>query len=477
MPQDPIPRDPVYMTYIFNHNQGLPPSPYHDSQPYRPATGLTHTELQLESSRGVYQHFHRPFNDHSRFLAVATPVEKAACRDTPRLAPPPWDGSTQEWDRASGRRPGSAPASGRRRTGSAGGSPAGPTGQPLELGGATLLDNMTTQTGVPCYTVPSIIEADIAAGTPILDAAVESAMREVEDWRVARVQTYQVPPSRVGYGEGGVRPFHQDYRHYKYYGFAGHGAKTSWAHNPKYARVYAEVFTSTRDSTSPASTADAPPGQPLQQMVGGPRRPLTPAERKMVPQFRWHNYPSEGVPSDPKVTDLLTDVAAGRSPSPEVLSHLKVPQAAALASVPGGAAMRSAASRAAGRTGAGTGGGGSTGRARPLSAHATASCPPGYSHTTGEFIEPFSTKVDLEVRTPLPPETPMRGAENSKVARVTTYRQLSSPYAAELNRSPNHGSQAPWHQRYGHYKYSGFAGKGASSSWARNPKYAVMYDN
>ncbi|KAG2491500.1 hypothetical protein HYH03_010077 [Edaphochlamys debaryana] len=427
MPQDPIPRDPVYMTYIFNHNQGLPPSPYHDSQPYRPATGLTHTELQLESSRGVYQHFHRPFNDHSRFLAVATPVEKAACRDTPRLAPPPWDGSTQEWDRASGRRPGSAPASGRRRTGSAGGSPAGPTGQPLELGGATLLDNMTTQTGVPCYTVPSIIEADIAAGTPILDAAVESAMREVEDWRVARVQTYQVPPSRVGYGEGGVRPFHQDYRHYKYYGFAGHGAKTSWAHNPKYAR--------------------------------------------------WHNYPSEGVPSDPKVTDLLTDVAAGRSPSPEVLSHLKVPQAAALASVPGGAAMRSAASRAAGRTGAGTGGGGSTGRARPLSAHATASCPPGYSHTTGEFIEPFSTKVDLEVRTPLPPETPMRGAENSKVARVTTYRQLSSPYAAELNRSPNHGSQAPWHQRYGHYKYSGFAGKGASSSWARNPKYAVMYDN
>lgn len=53
-------------------------------------------------------------------------------------------------------------------------------------------------------------------------------------WRVARVQTYAVPPTRVGYGEGGVRPFHQDYRHYKYYGFAGRGAKTSWAHNPKY---------------------------------------------------------------------------------------------------------------------------------------------------------------------------------------------------------------------------------------------------
>ena len=69
----------------------------------------------------------------------------------------------------------------------------------------------------------------------------------------------------MGFGEGGARPFHQDYRHYKYYGelrvqetivekprakawpficiqtlpflcvgFAGKGAKTSWAHNPKH---------------------------------------------------------------------------------------------------------------------------------------------------------------------------------------------------------------------------------------------------
>ncbi len=46
----------------------------------------------------------------------------------------------------------------------------------------------------------------------------------------------QVPPSPLGYGEGGARPFHQDYRHYKYYGFAGQGAKTSWAFNPKYSK-------------------------------------------------------------------------------------------------------------------------------------------------------------------------------------------------------------------------------------------------
>jgi len=35
-------------------------------------------------------------------------------------------------------------------------------------------------------------------------------------------------------------------------------------------------------------------------------------------------------------------------------------------------------------------------------------------------------------------------------------------------------SQSPFHQRYAHYKQYGFAGKGASSSWARNPKYAQL---
>ncbi len=58
MPPDPIPRDPVYMTYLFT---GRVPqaSPERTSSAYRPATGLTHTELQLESRRGIYQHFHR----------------------------------------------------------------------------------------------------------------------------------------------------------------------------------------------------------------------------------------------------------------------------------------------------------------------------------------------------------------------------------------------------------------------------------
>lgn len=77
------------------------------------------------------------------------------------------------------------------------------------------------------------MEADLQEGAPVMSPEPRDP-DDPQAWRVARVQTYAVPPTGVGYGEGGVRPFHQDYRHYKYYGFAGRGAKTSWAHNPKY---------------------------------------------------------------------------------------------------------------------------------------------------------------------------------------------------------------------------------------------------
>ncbi len=36
---------------------------------------------------------------------------------------------------------------------------------------------------------------------------------------------------------------------------------------------------------------------------------------------------------------------------------------------------------------------------------------------------------------------------------------------------------APHSCRYTHYKYNGFGGKGATSSWARNPKMAMLYDH
>lgn len=90
--------------------------------------------------------------------------------------------------------------------------------------------------------------------------------------------------------------------------------------------------------------------------------------------------------------------------------------------------------------------------------------------------EPYIEEVDIVERRPLPPGTPIIG--NNAAARVATYRQVApSPFTLTENRSPNHGSQAPFHQRYAHYQHYGFAGKGATSSWARNPKEAILYDS
>ena len=92
----------------------------------------------------------------------------------------------------------------------------------------SLVTQVVTSTGVPAYTVPAVVVADLLEGSPMRQAPPEG-----EAWRASKVQTYVVPPHPMGFGEGGARPFHQDYRHYKYYGFAGRGAKTSWGHNPK----------------------------------------------------------------------------------------------------------------------------------------------------------------------------------------------------------------------------------------------------
>ncbi|GFR49505.1 hypothetical protein Agub_g11543 [Astrephomene gubernaculifera] len=509
--------------------------------PYHPNTTIPESDQQLDGSRGVYQHFHRPFNDHSRFLITASPQARAAYRDSPRLAPPPWDGSTLDADPATTttapRRPSSAPPGGRPSAVSAASASASPSrsspqrpgsarrggGEGQDLGivgaGASLFDNMTTKTGRPCYTVPSLVAAHMESGTPVWEAVPE---RGAGDWRVARVQTYAVPPSRVGYGEGGVRPFHQDYRHYKYYGFGGHGAKTSWAHNPKYNRIYADFFSADpRDTTVVVSGGyDEPSAPPLQESLDGPRRPLTPLERQLVTQFSWHNYDAEGVPSSRDVAQLLADVAVGRTPDARTLRHLKVPQRSA----PGGprplspqqlrkqqqreaaeeaALLFGSSSSARRRVAASTGGGarpqqgqggvqggvqgarstgGGSGRPQSAPRRSTGQLPFSGGKARPVLLEPYHTKVDL--RAPLShgggpapaPATPA-AVHGPNTARVTTYRQLPSPYAGEANSSPNHGSQSPWHQRYNHYKYAGFAGKGATSSWARNPKYAFMFDS
>ena len=88
--------------------------------------------------------------------------------------------------------------------------------------------------------------------------------------------------------------------------------------------------------------------------------------------------------------------------------------------------------------------------------------------------EPFKVDVNIISRERLDRGT-SGPQEAGSLARVTTYRtpQLGEMTLSE-NPSPHFGSQSPFHQRYTHYRYHGFAGKGATSSWARNPKYAYL---
>lgn len=54
--------------------------------------------------------------------------------------------------------------------------------------------HVNTPQGRPCYTVSSIVEADVVSGTPLMAERPRAASREgeAEDWRFARVQTYPV---------------------------------------------------------------------------------------------------------------------------------------------------------------------------------------------------------------------------------------------------------------------------------------------
>jgi hypothetical protein len=45
----------------------------------------------LQGSKGVYQNFHAPWNQHNRFLNAATKSDEDAYRDLERRPPPPFD--------------------------------------------------------------------------------------------------------------------------------------------------------------------------------------------------------------------------------------------------------------------------------------------------------------------------------------------------------------------------------------------------
>ncbi len=59
--------------------------------------------------------------------------------------------------------------------------------------------------GSPCFASSVVLPADLEQGCPLYDVG---AVGE-QTWRAARVLPYEVPPSLLGHGEGGQRPFHQ----------------------------------------------------------------------------------------------------------------------------------------------------------------------------------------------------------------------------------------------------------------------------
>uniref|UniRef100_A0A383WAQ5 Uncharacterized protein n=1 Tax=Tetradesmus obliquus TaxID=3088 RepID=A0A383WAQ5_TETOB len=191
-----------------------------------PVHCLTKEDLNLENSRGVMQHFHRPENRNNRFMASLTEQERAILRDVER--PLLYSTKQQQQQQVSEQQEAAAAAArSPTRPFSAGHVSGSRARQHRADPAIQQAMSTTTQKGVPCYSMEAVVSADIIEGRP----ASAQQLRK-EPWRAARVKSYAVPVSKYGHGEAGVQAFHQNYAWYRYYGFAGKGAKTSWASNP-----------------------------------------------------------------------------------------------------------------------------------------------------------------------------------------------------------------------------------------------------
>jgi len=147
-----------------------------------------------------------------------------------------------------------------------------------------------------------LYHADIEDGTRLFHGARE------QSWKITKVLAYSSDMGNNIRDPTGLeptkKPFHHDYRHYKYFGFAGKGAKTSWGYNPKYSEIYNELQSISSTYASMATpVVKAPPPVPLRETMDGPRRPLTQREKELIRFFRNHSHSYEGKPSlDPAST-------------------------------------------------------------------------------------------------------------------------------------------------------------------------------
>lgn len=417
-----------------------------------PATNLPHGTVEEEGWRGIHSHFHKPTNEHNRFMANVPERDRIYYRNIER--PSPYNvGATMRTMRLEhqlqqqGLRPSTAPGDiSTSPMHAATGRSLRMPGSPVQLSPDTLAqirvvplgEKNATATGAPVFGVQAVVEADMVDGTVFSDGG--------DEWRRARVVTYEVPTARYGYAEAGARAYTQDYRHYKYYGYAGKGAKTSWAANPKQMIVFPGRTGSPTIAATQELTAGGTQRSPLQETVGGPRRPLTAVEKQLVREFRGHSL-------DPAAQAEAAEAEASQSPQ----------QAARSRKAGGG---RKAQQQHQLTHSADIG----------MVAHATAAAAVA-AGAAAEVLDPYVETVRLQE----PGAVSRHDAAalpRYDVAKVTTYRHpASSVYRSTNNPSPQHGSQTPFTLRYNHYKYNGFAGRGASTSWARNPKYAQLYDN
>mmetsp|Transcript_18520 Transcript_18520/g.47414 ORF Transcript_18520/g.47414 Transcript_18520/m.47414 type:complete len:295 (-) Transcript_18520:3032-3916(-) len=112
---------------------------------------------------------------------------------------------------------------------------------------------------------------------------------------VARVQAYRdLDDAYIKAGpnpEGSFRPrpFYKDYRHYSRYGFAGQGAKSAWAANPRQTKADydPEKALYTKPPSSSVSRYDELYVHTPARCDSRPK--LTPTQRKLLSSFEQHN--------------------------------------------------------------------------------------------------------------------------------------------------------------------------------------------
>jgi hypothetical protein len=141
-----------------------------------------------------------------------------------------------------------------------------------------------------------VILADLNSG----EAFTSQEGLASQDRTLARVQTYRDMDDAYQRamaeqdGKFRPRPFYKDYRHYSKFGFAGKGAKTAWASNPKLTKA---DYDPERDLYTKPPSASATRYDELYVTTAArcdARTPLTKVQKKLLQEFADHSVLAGG---------------------------------------------------------------------------------------------------------------------------------------------------------------------------------------